>query len=120
MVQDHLSSSTIQLSPSGLAEPNWRLRIDVDMADKIRGSVALVTEYPLALRPRTAVIGLGRVGGGSIVVPFSSSDVSRVEVTLVNASTRFSCGTGSPYSCSGTARDDNLTQQLTATAFQQP
>ena len=120
VVQDHLSSSTIQLSPSGLAEPNWRLRINVDMADKIRGSVALVTEYPLALRPKTSVIGLGRVGGGSIVVPFSSSDVSRVEVTLVNASTRFSCGAGSPYSCSGTPRDDNLTQQLTATAFQQP
>jgi hypothetical protein len=50
-------------------------------------------------------VHLSRTGHGSVTLPFSSTRVRRVTVTLANASTRFRCNTGGAYSCDGTSRD---------------
>ena len=116
---DHQSSATARFTPSGLTASDWKLRINVRMADKARGSMAVVTQYSPALEPRTSIIDLNTVGDGQKTVPFSDPSVSAVEVTFVNASTRMAgCWQyGYVYSCLGVSRDDNLTQRLTVTAI---
>jgi len=114
---DHLSSATVQFTPTGQTK---RLRVNVDMANRSRGSLALVTRYLENGPPVTSLVDLNRIGVGSLTVPFIGGVVSRVEVTLVNASARTSCWrrASSPFSCFGIPRDDNLTQRVRAVAVQ--
>ncbi len=114
---DHLSSATIQFTPRG---PTSRLRLRVDMSKARRGSLAVVSTYPLGDLPVPSLVNLNRVGVGSLTVPFVNGVVSRVEVTLVNASTRTRCfvRASSPYSCFGVPRDDNSPQFVRAVAVQ--
>jgi hypothetical protein len=113
---DHQSSTTLRFSPSRLSARDWRLRVKVNLSDRFRGSLALVTSYPVGQSPETSFISLDRSGAGAIGVPFSSDAVRRVEVTLVNASVRTRCWVrgSSPYSCFGVPRDDNLTERVRA------
>lgn len=117
---DHLSSVTLRFTPTGLVSPTSRLRIKLDMANRARGSVAVVTSYPIGDLPVVDLVGLDRLGVGSLTVPFVDSLVSRVEVTLVNASARTRCWRRSlsPYSCFGIPRDDNQTQRVRVVALQ--
>jgi hypothetical protein len=116
---DHQSSATARFTPSGLTETDWRLRINVRMADRVRGSMAVVTEYRSELEPRTSLVDLNAAGDGRKTVPFSTPSVSAVEVTLVNASTRMAgCWQyGFVYSCLGVSRDDNLSERVSVTAY---
>ena len=117
---DHLSSATIRFTPTGLVSPTSRLRVNVDMADTSRGSLAVVTTYPVGELPVASLVSLNRIGVGALTVPFVQGGVSRVEVTLVNASTRTRCWVRalSPFSCFGVPRDDNLTARVRAVATQ--
>ncbi len=112
---DHQSSATIRFTPTGATS---RLRVNLDLAHRSRGSMALVTSYLGDQALPTSSVSLNRLGVGSISVPFVVGEVSRVEVTLVNASTRTRCfvSPASPYSCFGVPRDDNLTQRVRAVA----
>jgi hypothetical protein len=49
-----------------------------------------------------------------VEVPF---DVRRVTVTVANASTRYTCRRGTPYSCSGIPSDDGQTFDYRLTAL---
>jgi hypothetical protein len=117
---DHLSSATLRFTPTGLLSLTSRLRIKLDMANRQRGSLAVVTSYPIGDLPVVDLVGLNRLGVGSLTVPFVDGLVSRVEVTLVNASTRTRCWrrAASPFSCFGVPRDDNLTQRVRVVATQ--
>jgi hypothetical protein len=111
---DHQSSATIRFTPTGPVTPTSRLRVRLNLADRSRGSMALVTSYlGDQARPPLAV-SLNRLGVGAVSVPFVVGEVPRVEVTLVNASTRTRCFVRptSPFSCFGVPRDDNLTQRV--------
>ena len=113
---DHLGSTTLRFTPSGLPLQASLLRVSVDLPDTSRGSLAMVTSYAGGV-VTPELVSLNRIGVGSLAVPLLGGDVSRVEVTLVNASTRTSCWrrASSPFSCFGVPRDDNLTQRVRVT-----
>lgn len=117
----HMTSATYRLTPdeTSLADPSWALQLDFNLADLIRGSAAIVTSYPEVGDPTVSAITLDSTGGGTTTVPFSSSSVRFVEITLVNASDRFNCGVNpnSPFSCMGNPLDQNLTESVQATAI---
>ena len=77
-----------------------------------------MTTYPVGDLPVPSLVSLNRLGVGALTVPFVVGVVSRVEVTLVNASTRTRCWAraSSPYSCFGVPRDDNQPQFVRAVA----
>jgi hypothetical protein len=110
---DHLSSTTLRFTPSGLVPPT-SLKVRVDLANRSRGALALVTTRLLGgVVDATSLVDLNRLGVGTLDIPLVGN-VSNVEVTLVNASTRTRCWrrATSPYSCFGVPRDDNLTQKV--------
>jgi hypothetical protein len=112
---DHLGSTTLRFTPTGAVSASL-LRVDVDLPDTSRGSLAMVTSYAgNVVTPE--LVSLNRIGVGSLTVPLLGGNVSRVEVTLVNASTRTNCWrrASSPFSCFGVPRDDNLTQRVKVT-----
>jgi hypothetical protein len=115
---DHQASATARFRPSGLTGPDWTLQIQVDMARRSRGSMAVLTEDPVGLPATTSLIPLDNTGAGEVEVPFSEASVSRVEVTLVNASTNTTCWqyVGPTYSCYGVPHDDDLPARVTVTA----
>jgi hypothetical protein len=57
---------------------------------------------------------LNRNGDGSLRVGFGRGHVSKVVLIETNASTRFTCWTGSQYSCMGAPRDDGRVYQFRA------
>jgi hypothetical protein len=57
---------------------------------------------------------LNRSGDGSLRVGFGRGHVSKVVLIETNASTRFTCWTGSQYSCMGAPRDDGRVYQFRA------
>jgi len=112
---DHMSSATRRFVPKGSAT---RLHVGVDLAPASTSPRAIVSVYRRSGAVQTSFITLDRQGNGSRSVPFSKSSISRVEVTLVNASTRFTnCfKVATPYSCSGRPRDENLKARVRGTA----
>ena len=101
---DHLSSATFQAVPGG---GTTNLKVSVKMAPKSAGSRAVVVIYTTSgLVFQT--VKINRRGVGHKKVAFDAT-VSAVEVTLVNASTRFrNCyRRDTPYSCSGNPVDNN-------------
>jgi hypothetical protein len=111
---DHLGSTTLRFTASA---PASTLKVNLDMADASRGSLAMVTPYVGTDALTPTLVSLNRLGIGALNVPLLGSNVTRVEVTLVNASTRTSCWrrASSPYSCFGIPLDDNLTQRVQVT-----
>ena len=106
---DHLASGSYRFKPgSGTGGKAWRLRVAVDLPPSTVPTAAVVTTRSTSGGLRTRLVKVGKGGNGSLKVPFSSRTVSYVDVTLVNASTRYRCGRGTPYSCQGKARDDGL------------
>jgi hypothetical protein len=115
---NHLTSATARFTPGRtMTHRRWRLRLQVDMAPRARGSAALVTVHPRKGKASTRLVRLDRRGDDSLRVPFSRRRVEAVEVTLVNTSTRYEeCWTGSPYACSGWSKDDFLFEKVRAVA----
>jgi hypothetical protein len=110
---DHLTSATGLYRPgAGLS----KLKVTVDLASKATSPSAVLSVYLRSGSVSTSFISLDNTGAGSKVVPFSKSKVNRVEVTLVNGSTRFSCWHGTPLSCQGVPVDDQLTAKVKAAA----
>ncbi len=110
---DHLTSTTFQVVPGGGTS---KLKIQVKMAGKKFGSRAVVALYTTGgLKFLTLKVNARGVGKKS--VPFDAT-IGAVEVTLVNASTRYrDCYKRStPYSCSGIPLDDNLRARVSVKA----
>ncbi len=117
----HLTSATWRVFPeAGMTDPTWQLKVSVNMPDKVKGSAAIVTAYTEDGFAIITPVTLNTSGGGSATVDFNDTDIKHVEVTLVNASTRFKCwvNNNSPISCLGSAKDDSntFTGKFTATA----
>jgi hypothetical protein len=115
---DHLTSATAAFR-RGDIDTGWKLRVEADLAPSVRGSRAVLTVHRATGAPSVKHIGLDQDGDGQLTVSFGRS-VERVEVTLVNASTRTTCGTtkgGGRWSCAGNPTDDDLSQRVKATAF---
>ncbi len=112
---DHLSSTTARFTPGpDLTARSWQVRIKVNLASRSRGSAAFVTVYRPDGTHEVTALRLDNAGDVAQSFDFSSRDISFVDLTLVNASHRFRCFSGGPYSCSGTAKDDGVTQRFSA------
>jgi hypothetical protein len=118
---DHLTSATAAFTPGGLSRAGWKLRIRADLADRNLGSRVIVAVFPTSGRTHVVNLRLNRAGNGQRTVAFRSGEVDHVEVTLVNASDRFTCGVErkgfGTYACSGRPKDDNVREKVAATAF---
>jgi hypothetical protein len=103
---DHLTSSSFQFVPSGGTS---KLKLKFDMASKAAGSRAIVITYRTSGAVDVQLVKINSHGRGAKKVAFDAS-VAAVDVTLVNASTKFKqCYTRqrNSISCSGKAVNDN-------------
>jgi hypothetical protein len=116
-IQDHLTSSTFRFEPSpGMSASDWRLRLTLDLAPAARGSQALARVILTSGGVRTVVLDLSEAGDYDDTVAFSAAEVTAVEVTVVNASVRYNCDTGTGWSCHGHPLDQDVAQLVVASA----
>lgn len=116
---DHLTTATFRIRPAkNLLANNWKLNVTVNMADRAKGSVALIRIRKKSGHLGTKIVRLDQRGNGFKQVKFSRSTVKWVEVTLANASLRYDCNSRTQYSCQGQSRDDFLQQKVRAYAVQ--
>ena len=105
---NHLAQRFVRFTPGTSLRGRWRLRVAVAMPAVSRGSHAW-----LVVHRRNGGIGayplrLTRSGDGVRTVGFDRRTTAYVELSLVNASTRFRCGQRTYLSCAGTPLDDSL------------
>jgi hypothetical protein len=111
---NHMASAHVRIKPGkGVAARGWKLRLTVDgPAARTDPAAYLIVKRKHGVS--TKAIRLDRDGEGRITVPFGSRKVRSATVTLVNASTRFSCWHRTSWSCQGRARDNRQPFELTA------
>jgi hypothetical protein len=112
---NHLSSASYRFNPKGNA---GKLKIAIVGAPKVQGTRAVVTTYLLSGKVKTQYVAISFKGRGAYTALFKKSKVAAVDVTLVNASTRFTkCYVQStPFSCSGKPTDQNKRISVVAKA----
>jgi hypothetical protein len=104
----HLAQRFVRFTPGTSLRGRWRLQVAVAMPALSRGSHAW-----LVVHRRNGGIGaypmrLNRSGDGVRTVGFDRRTTAYVELSLVNASTRFRCGQRTYLSCAGAPLDDAL------------
>ena len=105
----HLSAATARFVPgSGLRSGKLKLAVDLPSATAVAVALVVLKSGKVQVTPMPA--------NGKKTVPFGSSKVKYVEVTLANAGTRYTCWRGGPYSCQGTSLDDGRKLQVRAAA----
>jgi hypothetical protein len=103
----HLSSKPVVLRPGKGIRGKWRLRIDLDLPPRFRGSQATAIVHRKDGRVRLVRARLDKRGDGRVAVPFNRRKIARVTLSLTNASTRTGkCRQGSPFTCGGWSPDD--------------
>lgn len=103
----HLSSITPRYVPGrGLGATSWKLKLSFDLPSRTTSPAAVVTVVRRSGAPQVSIVPLSAQGDATRTVPFGSRAVKYVEVTLANASTRYTCWTGGAYSCQGGSLDD--------------
>lgn len=103
---DHLSAATFQYTPGSQAK---QLKIAISGAPKVQGTRAVVTTYLLNGKVKRKYVSINSNGKGSLTAGFKKSQVDAVEVTLVNASVRYTdCyKKETAFACSGKPVDQN-------------
>jgi hypothetical protein len=96
---NHLTAATYRYTPKS----GSKLKLSIAGAPKIQGTRAVVSIWKKSGKVKQKYVPISAKGRGAITVPFAKSTIAAIEVTLVNASTRFvNCYVKStPYSCSG-------------------
>ena len=107
---NHLASATYRFTSKGLGSKKYKLRLSFDMAPKSAGSRAVVSIYKTDGGVKSKLVKLSRRGNAAMKIKFASDKVSAVEVTLVNASTRYrQCyNRPTPFACSGRPVDQGV------------
>lgn len=105
---NHMASRLVVLHPgSTIKGSRWKMRVVVN------GPGAKVAKGAhLVIRKKggkvvTKAIPLSRNGYGKVGFSFSRSSVRKVSISLINASTRFSCYQNASYSCQGKPLDQD-------------
>ena len=113
---NHLTNINAGFKPARTLKGTWRLRLTVDGPPASTGPAAYVLVFLKSGRVLQKPVSLNAQGNGSATVKFSRSTVSRVTLTLANASSRFTCWKGTDYSCQGTPKDNAKTFVFSGTA----
>ncbi|MBZ5734406.1 hypothetical protein K8Z61_07845 [Nocardioides sp. TRM66260-LWL] len=110
---DHLAAKTYRFTPQGLPA-RATLGLEVDMADVARGSRLVITSVD---RQGVAKVSQPTLSSrGDYAKEIKLGGLAYVEVSLVNASGRFTCFVNGPFSCQGKAKDDRQKASLLAYA----
>ena len=113
----HLSSATARFVPgAGLTAKAWKLKVALNLPAANTGPVAVITVVKKSGLPQVQVVPLNAAGDATKKVAFGSAQVKYVEVTLANASARYTCWIGGSYSCQGTPLHDVSDLKIRATA----
>ncbi|WP_205471604.1 MXAN_6640 family putative metalloprotease [Nocardioides sp. SYSU D00038] len=106
----HLTSATWRFVPKS----GKKLKVTFSLGAKPTGPAAVVTVYGKNGSVKSKVVKLNGKGVGAAKVAFKKTSVAYVEVTAVNASTRFkNCfRKRTPFTCSGKPVDDNVLQKV--------
>jgi hypothetical protein len=114
---DHLTAATVRFTTKASVAPGSMLQVAVNMPDTVRGSAAVLSVNFEDGTHGQALITLDSTGAGGTTMDFGDDLVTSIDVTLVNASTRFNCHEGTDFSCRGNSQDDGLTGKITATVL---
>ncbi|CAN5257167.1 hypothetical protein BH09ACT12_BH09ACT12_22210 [soil metagenome] len=113
---NHLAAKTVKFKPAKLKAKKWQLKVKV----RAPGSATAPAASVLVVRDNGTLqrrpITLDKRGKGSRTLAFSSRKVRAVTVTVANASTRYSCNTGSGFACEGRPLDQREAFKVTAEA----
>ncbi|WP_141014475.1 MXAN_6640 family putative metalloprotease [Nocardioides sambongensis] len=111
---DHLAARHYRFVPG--ARGNWALRVGVDLNDVAQGGAVLATVKKRGQPATTHRIWLKKDGDRFKRFDFRRSQVKWIEISIVNASTRYRCDLGYPWSrtCQGVPRDDARKQVVRA------
>ena len=105
---DHLSSNSYRFTPGAGSKD---LRVSISGAPKAAGTRAVVTVIKAGGKAKQKFVKISAKGKGAVKVGFKAGDIVAVEVTLVNASTRYlNCFPDrnySQYACGGKPADQN-------------
>jgi hypothetical protein len=114
---DHLSSKHAVVVPGRGLRGVWRLRVDLDLPRRFRGSQATVLVHRKDGRVRWLRAKLNRRGDARVVVGFNNRFVGHVALSFTNASTRMTdCRSGTAWTCGGRPLDDGLLYAFRARA----
>jgi hypothetical protein len=113
---NRLTSASFRYAPEQAMKRNWKLRIKVDGVRPSWGGSAIATYATADGSIRRVPFNLNGAGDITKWLPFGTSKVRWVEVTVVNASTRYKCWQYTQTSCEGISRDSRRTTKLVVTA----
>ena len=99
---------------------DWQLHISLNLPAETRGSQALARVFLTSGGVETSVLDLTTTGDFDGSLPFSSTEVEAVELTLANASIRYNCAVATPWSCHGRPLDQDLLHTINVVAEQVP
>ncbi|MGH7575308.1 MAG: MXAN_6640 family putative metalloprotease [Longimicrobiales bacterium] len=112
-----LGAETFAFKPGRRISRRANLKLTLNLPSRARGSEAgiLVFRRSGKLASSRHVV-LNRFGNATVRAAFGRRRVRRVELVLMNASTRYACSEQTPFSCQGMPRDDLLTYRFRARA----
>ena len=115
----HLAARHVALKPGDtLRRKSWRVRVRVEGPARRTSPTAFVIVHKKSGKLERKAIELDREGDGARVFRFSNRSVSKLTVTLANASTRFDCWKQQlVYTCQGSPKDDGKRFAWKARAF---
>jgi hypothetical protein len=106
VTMDHLTNAYIEFRRGSGVTTGAKLEIGLNLPPYKTGPEVSAVVFRTDGTAKFLVYGVPKDGDLTIKVPFAKGTVSRVVLVLTNASTRFSCWTGTVYSCAGSPRDD--------------
>ncbi|MFP5224207.1 MAG: MXAN_6640 family putative metalloprotease [Actinomycetota bacterium] len=115
--QDHLTARSLRFTPGRGLPAKTALRIEIDLANRSRGTVAA-----LYIKRRTGSFSFQQVSlnsaGNAIVRPnFNPNTIAHITVVVGNASIRSNCWQGTELACQGQPLDDGLASVVRVRAF---
>ena len=113
----HLANRDIAIRPGESLPARRRLRLSFDLPGRIHGAEATVTVQHRNGSVPASAVRLSARGNAAVTVPFARAKVSRVLVTLTNASTRMRCHRATRLSCGGMPVDDYMRFTFSARAI---
>jgi hypothetical protein len=105
---DHLTSWYGAFQPGAGVARNAKLRIQLDLPSRARGSEATLLTVAVSGQVTTLRLGLDSTGDVKRTVAFGRGKVKAVILVLTNASARYTCFRGSVFACMGQPLDDEL------------
>ncbi len=98
----HMSNTTVAFKPDDSYDAaGWTLTLDVDLPGSKHEPYAQANVFHTDGSVTREFVVLAGNGVGTLQVPFSSSTVRRVELTLTNGDHSYDCREGTRWSCRG-------------------